>query len=327
MTKIVCETVDSSDVAKFDKSKYNSNNHWQQLPDDYFDVLCSTETKNWIDLFRSSYEIIEFDATDIAWMKRAAEIGKSTGRFSGCYEEELLDTVKKYESLSNRIFRCDKNNVPIGYFVRTDKVSLKCGQHGVGPYFGLKEIIESSCSCIHGHTPIDQTTDRLRYYVLPWIPICMDREFRVFVHNRRITCISSQGVYNINRTLSGLSVERRIATIKYWIGTLVNYINSVKDLISLNSYSIDIALIETTASEKSVTNTEDYTFDFLEVSNYEDKNSEEIDHKPLEAFLIELNCFGKEYAAGSALFHWLLDEEKLYNCQEEDTIYFRYVIE
>ena len=39
-------------------------------------------------------------------------------------------------------------------------------------------------------------------------------------------------------------------------------------------------------------------------------------------YFIEINSFGKEYAAGSALFHWLIDEDELYS--DGSTIYFRY---
>jgi hypothetical protein len=54
-----------------------------------------------------------------------------------------------------------------------------------------------------------------------------------------------------------------------------------------------------------------YTFDFAIVNS--------------QPYLIELNSFGKEYAAGSALFHWILDEHILYNKFEtNDIIEFRY---
>ncbi len=46
----------------------------------------------------------------------------------------------------------------------------------------------------------------------------------------------------------------------------------------------------------------------------------------LSPYLIELNCFGKEYAAGSSLFHWLLDEDILYDRKGEGRVYFRYII-
>jgi hypothetical protein len=39
-----------------------------------------------------------------------------------------------------------------------------------------------------------------------------------------------------------------------------------------------------------------------------------------------MNCFGKEYAAGSALFHWLLDEDILYGKSGSELIEFRYTV-
>ena len=62
---------------------------------------------------------------------------------------------------------------------------------------------------------------------------------------------------------------------------------------------------------KNITWTSNYTYDFAIVDN-----------KP---YFIEMNSFGKEYAAGSALFHWLLDEEILYN-NKNNFIEFRYTI-
>ena len=40
-------------------------------------------------------------------------------------------------------------------------------------------------------------------------------------------------------------------------------------------------------------------------------------------YFIELNSFGEEMAAGSACFHWILDNDILYG--REDKVYFRYV--
>lgn len=42
-------------------------------------------------------------------------------------------------------------------------------------------------------------------------------------------------------------------------------------------------------------------------------------------YFIELNPFGKEYSSGSALFHWINDEEKIYNIKNNN-VYFRYLI-
>ena len=48
-----------------------------------------------------------------------------------------------------------------------------------------------------------------------------------------------------------------------------------------------------------------------------------VDNKP---YFIEMGCFGKEYASGSALFHWILDEDILYNKTVNDIIEFRYTV-
>jgi hypothetical protein len=45
-----------------------------------------------------------------------------------------------------------------------------------------------------------------------------------------------------------------------------------------------------------------------------------------EPYFIEINSFGKEYPAGSSLFHWLNDEDILYDRKCENKIYFRYAV-
>ena len=77
----------------------------------------------------------------------------------------------------------------------------------------------------------------------------------------------------------------------------------------INSKHIDIACTRNNDEFKRVS---EYTIDIAIIEN-----------KP---YFIEINCFGKEYAAGSSLFHWLIDEDILYG-KKSDKIYFRYAIE
>jgi len=44
-----------------------------------------------------------------------------------------------------------------------------------------------------------------------------------------------------------------------------------------------------------------------------------------EPYFIEINPFGKEYSSGSALFHWLHDEDILYGKKNASIIYFRFL--
>jgi hypothetical protein len=297
---IVTQQIESGDVVKYDKERFNSNNHWKddQMPDDYCEVLNMTNTKSWIDLFRSNYKIIELDYGDVLWMKKAFAIGKTTGKFSKCYYDELEQTLEKYKPITDVIF-ADGNP---GYFIRTENVSLKHGCHGVGPYTNFKDVLESTCSCIHGHTPVDEFTKELKFYILPWIEMSSDKEFRVFVCNKQITAISTQSCYQINKTLRDIeSPGQREETICHWVHTIVTYLDSVKGSIPAESFSVDISLVETRGVDQKADD-------------------------PLSPYLIELNCFGKEYAAGSSLFHWLLDEDILYDRKGEGKVYFRYII-
>jgi hypothetical protein len=178
------------------------------------------------------------------------------------------------------------HNMP--YFVRTDETSLKYGMHGVGPYYDFKSIIESSVSSIHGHSPLSDDTT---YYLSEWININQDKEFRVFVYKNKITAISQQSITKSNLLLLNLNDNDRNLLINKWINIICLYFQDIimQRIDHVNSYAIDFAILEND-----------------------------------EPYFIELSSFGKEYAAGSALYHWIIDEDILYGKTNE--IYFRYAI-
>jgi hypothetical protein len=260
--------IDSDDVIKYDKERFNSNNHGQQ-PSDYANVLRATYTHSWIDKFHSQYKVINLYSNDLQWLKEANEISSKTGKFTEIYREELNQFVTKYDP-----FLTDK-------FIRSENVSLKYGQHGAGPYNNMEQVIESLVSSINGHSPIYPDTEHIKLYLLPWLKIDPWKEFRVFVYKNKITAISQQNLHNYYPELT-------VGKINLYGILITNYFNTtLKNKIDLDSYTYDFALLD--------------------------------DDKP---YFIELNSFGKEYASGSALFHWLLDEDILYN--EDGIIEFRY---
>ena len=77
---------------------------------------------------------------------------------------------------------------------------------------------------------------------------------------------------------------------------------------------------------KAIENIVKSLFDFFEtdIKNVIDQDSYSIDIALVKniPYFIEVNCFGKEYAAGSSLFHWIIDYDLLYS--DGKTIYFRY---
>lgn len=283
MSNIIIQPINIEDVIKYDKDKYNSNNHWTNdiPPKDYLERLEKSKTNKWIDKFRTNYKkIIINDPNDLKWMIEASKISSKTGKFTKLYEDELNEFVKKYEHQYKSIFNGTY------YFVRTENVSLKYGQHKKGPYFNLTQIIESIVSCIEGHKPLYDNTTELVIYLLEWINIRDHNEFRVFVNNNRITAISQQDLYNVYPTFDNWDKINKIIKL-----TVDYFETNVKDIITERSYTYDFAIID----EKF-------------------------------PYFIEMNSFGKEYATGSGLFHWILDEDILYGKIDENSVYFRYTV-
>lgn len=277
--KYVIKSESIDDIINYDKEKYNSNNHWinDEPPSDYRLVISKSNTHLWIDNFKPEYKKITVNKpAHISWLKRASKICSQTGKFSNLFIDELIDTIIDLEKEYGYLF---ENN--INYFVRVNNVSLKYGMHGVGPYCSLKNILESIVSSIKGHCPIYDDTVELVIYLIPWVKITDDNEFRVFVYKNKITAISQQHLY---KRVGMSDIENKIKII-------TEYFNEV--------------------IRKKIDWIENYTYDFAIIDNQ-------------EPYFIEMNCFGKEYAAGSSLFHWLLDEQILYN-DVDDTIEFRYI--
>jgi hypothetical protein len=290
---ITIEPIDIDDVIVSSKEKYNSNNHWLNniAPEDYRQQIELNYTSNWIHLFQKNYTSYTInDVYHLNWMKRATIIGEQTGKFPNAYIDELNEFVEFFHTNYPNILD-EQNTIP--YFIRFEHVSLKYGMHGVGPYYNIQQVIESLVTCIHGHTPLHQDTNELIMYLLPFnYHINDSNEWRVFVYKNQITCISQQALYSTYPTNNFESTEEKHKRFLSYIEIIINY---YEELI-----------------QNQITWSQSYSFDFavLTISNQ------------LVPYFIEFNCFGKEYPSGSALFHWIVDEQKLYNTTKQ--LYFRY---
>ena len=298
MKPVVVKRHNLEHVFSHNKILYNTNNHEyssdERFPPDYEERLNMTSTKNWINIFhKDDYQTLTFDGFDLGWMKKALIIGSQTGRCSHIFDDELEITCKKYE-----------HKVPpseIGWFIRSNRVSLKEGMHGIGPYKNIRQIIESIVTTKVGHFPFQEEDTSCPIYFMRWRNIDPEKEFRVFVYKNEITAVSAQHLYSVNHYLNTLSDEE--------ISVLVN----------------KILLFFETNIKNNLSYLESYTFDFAFVS---DGCSRSHDHGSSDGsdigYFIEPNGFGRHYAAGSALYHWIYDHDTLH---ESDTIEFRYVSE
>lgn len=246
---------------------FNSNNHGQR-PNDYWQKLEETEAKFWIYKFHQ-YQTLILKKEDVAWMIGAAKIGATHGQISRLHLEDLEWTLDRYPK-----------DLGGSYFVRSDKNSLKYGKHKAGPYQTFKQVIESMITSIATHTPLPFSPEECTLYLIPWNEqIKPEKEFRAFVHKRKVKAISQA-------TLKKTPYDEE--TFKRWFLILFDFCKEIIEKISLDDFTIDLVMLP------------------------EDK-----------PHFIEINPFGAPYAAGSALFHWVLDEKVLYS--NEDKVEFRWI--
>ena len=227
MTYII-EEISLDDVLIKGKDRYNVNNLVDISQDDYDTIIKQTHASKWIDKFKI-YKSIDIPIEN--WMYDACDIGFINGNFSKLYEEELDDYLNKYAKLYDNI-------LSNGWFIRSETVSLKYGIHKCGPYYNLRQIIESVCSCNLGHSPLKKNNKvkSLKLYLIEWINI--KYEFRVFVFNNNITCISVQNIYE--------SQYFDKKTIDNIIDKINNYFNdNIKSVIRhITQYTIDIGITD-----------------------------------------------------------------------------------
>lgn len=276
-----------------DRSRFNVNNLWAETdaapPDDYDSRLERTQTKHWIHLSNKNPRFIDFDAEDTKWMLQALN-AYALLVMMGTNELQVASTVSTlYKEQLDKTIAKHSVDFPNGsWFVRVERISLKTGVHGPGPYNNLKNVIQSIITSKVGHECISlsDNLERFRVYFLEWREI--EHEFRVFVHNDVITAISTQRVTEIDGWVQQQNDEELSRNVVGWIDEAFN--QTLKDKLGTivgPDYTMDIGLLE----DGSV-------------------------------YFIEPNCFGAQYAAASALFHWTDDHAVLHDTKK---IEFRFV--
>jgi hypothetical protein len=106
-----------------------------------------------------------------------------------------------------------------------------------------------------------------------WVDMRPDYEFRCYVYQGKMTAISQYHCYS---QFDSLQDEKHVLAVR---DSIVEFHSVVSDAFSLPSYVIDIA----------------------------------VDPRDMSCQVIELNPFGKAMSSGSGLFHWIHDEDLLYD--------------
>jgi hypothetical protein len=295
--QVVIEGIHYDHVRQYNKRLYNSNNHWplEQKPADYDSVIAKCNITEWVTEFRTPGTYRTIDLPIQGWIREANHLGQQTGQISLLYYEDLNDYCAKYESDPKfaELFTPEAlAKVGGGYFDRSNSVSLKNGIHGVGPYTNLRKIVESLITCNAGHNPMSDYQPDTRILTLTLFPLLdIQDEYRVFVHNRRVTAISQQDLGTPHPVIAQTDEP-------------AEYARQVTEKILAECSRTVIPWLESTGRDS-------VTLDFAFIGS------------ELEPYVVEFNPFGPEHAAGSSLFHWELNWDKL-SSASGCPVYFRF---
>lgn len=289
---IVVEAVELEDIERDETRpvpRYNTSNHWRfgeggQRPEDYDDVEEAATARHWMTSLKPECQRFTIAPADVSVLLEFQTVYCLRFRLSHACIENIEDLASKrcYQPLREALGRGE-------FFVRSDYASLKYGKHGNKVYRSLADVFVSMVTSKRSHSPLGRSDQgaALSLYLIPWVKINPDLEFRVFVHQKNITAISQQCIYQKNEYLQGRNIPGLVQMISAYFRA------NIRDQVdTLDSYVMDMALIGDSVST---------------------------------VYFIELNPFGKDYTSGAGAFSWVEDADKL--CPHAPgTIYFRYVV-
>lgn len=256
----------------------NTSTHTSELTrEEYWKRVVRTYKNEWVHPFPDPKGTITVILTpkQCKLLSDASLIGFTSGRRSLLYEDEL----KEFDKIIAEHIAPDKT-----WFIRLNESSPKDGIHGCGPLTSAEQIVTSLVTSGRAHRALRRSYEFNQnniLYIIPWRDDWKEElKFRVFVHNSHVTAIS-QYVWCKDVGLTDTNI--RIIT-----PAIVSECNDeIIPRMELDSFVVDVIVV----LDEGTSIDDDTTFHIE---------------------LIEFNSFGKDLAAGSALFHWIHDEQILY---------------
>lgn len=266
----------------------NSSNHWVVRPEDYDAVSAATDARHWLPLWHADRVLYveHFSQSELAWLRRARTTAQlsAANKLSPLFVDEMEALEAAHADFNTRLATGE-------WFVRAENVSFKYGVHGGHtPLRSLRAIVESMITAEEGHQPLSDVAPgvprrELTMYAVPWDSRMSPRaEWRVFVHNNRVTAMSQQVWYKDVGISAAAATRAAGLIVAFWNDAVLPKLTGA----IAPSVVVDMAVFE-----------DDDTCMFIEV-----------------------NPFGAEYSSGSALFHWVHDADVLYGDGSSVTVAF-----
>jgi hypothetical protein len=269
------------------RCRFNSNNHWEEgRPEDYDLVMDKTQTINWIDRFHDSRKIriILIGPSDVSWMQEAELVCTYRGVFSTLFQDKIEDYVSSHPGESETMSSYPDSGIK--------KAS---GWFVRTDWTSLKdgEFGIGPYNCLEKLLKSLCTSRRGHSP----ISRCAPGKFLTVYLIPWVTIAREYRMFCYNKKITCISqqnVYKRFGwseeILREDSALLLNYFyHKIEDCLVYDNVTIDIAILD--------------------------------DGTP---YFIEFNSFGKEYASGSALFHWILDYDLLYSDGEK--VHVRYTV-
>lgn len=228
------------------------------------------------------------------YFKPASQLALVGARASSLLKEEAEDLEEELMA------SCGKSLEPPvgGWFVRTSACSPKDAWHdgGAGPHQSLQKVLLALLASdrIHRSMQAEGYDVDTIVYLMPFdAKVSIGRELRVFVHERQVTAMSQYDVHSTSEIFAQMDNEC-LAAVAHCVDAFHRELLSPRWEAAggIASYIMDV--------------------EYIENENGDENDDTKMRMGP-QVRLIELNSFGAEQAAGSALFHWLRDSAELYS--------------
>lgn len=252
--------------------------------DEYHAIRQQTDYEQWRLLRPLVGEVVitlDKDCTKI--LAQAGNVGRHTFELPQLYMEELQQVIEQMQA--------QLHNSSPPFFVRLSSCSTKGGNGGVGPFWDSKQIVKALVTA-YRCVDVFNRSEECKLYVSPFRSYFHpDEEFRVFVCNRQITCISQ---YNEKESCGWAELQDEALLL------VCNNIVKLYNTLVQKAVACNVCLPQS------------FTFDVF-------------CHKACQydVELVELNTFGAQMSAGSCLFDWIKDYTTLHSAT--DGIEFRVV--
>lgn len=283
------------------ESKFNSNNHtdipWDEnllTPKEYDNFLKRTVYSKWRKVLFGGHDtghMVYLGAKECKLLLEACESGIFTGNIPEALKEDIEELIiPKIPLLRNAALPSPKL-----WFARLDECSTKDGIGGVGPFATADQVVRAICTSKRAskalRRAVETTSETILgtwLHLVPWrLDIDDAKEFRAFIApGKGLTALSQ---YCWKRDVGWSDPKKR--------ALLPQIVQAVQDLI---------CELTKRAHVEEMNMPDGYVLD-VHVSLPDSASQVAIQVVP-----IELNSFGAQMAASSALFHWINDYKRLY---------------